>query len=207
MGNFSEQLWGDSHERDQLDAADRAGLGDGTVLPVEPSPDEVMDGGWTIVTRRSDQGVGQVIADQLGTEGLPAASQRRADLAELVGQIPLPEVGSWHEVPIDRWAVESAQPLEQLASVEWPWPELDPNGLKWEFNKAGVRCAIVTVADGNWPYAYEEAMNLSGALTSGIFRRPLLPHESSCDDVFAWRDALGLGSKMILTPAGLQPVG
>jgi len=50
-------------------------------------------------------------------------------------------------------------------------------------------------------------MNFSGALTSGIFRRPLLPNESSCDDVFAWRDALGLDNEMIGSPAGSQPVG
>lgn len=179
-----------------LAAADRAGLGDGLVLPTEPSPHEVIDGGWTVFTRRSDHGVGRVLVDQVGAEDGKASNARRGTLAELVGMVPQRDEGVWQETPIERWVVESAQPLTDLTAVDWPWPEVDSSGLAWEYNSAGVRCTIVTKP--NWEYTYEEASNNSGALTSGMFRRPLLPGESGCDDVFAWREVLGFADSMFV---------
>lgn len=184
-----------------LAAADRAGLGDGMVLPPEPSPHEVVDGAWTIFTRRSEQGVGQVLVDQVGEEDGQASNSRRSALAELLGMVPKRDEGAWQESPIERWVIESAQPLPDLTAVEWPWPDLDSSGLAWEYNPSGVRCAIVTMP--HWEYTYEEASNYSGALGSGIFRRPLLPGESACDDVFAWRAVLGFDDGMLVAPPDL----
>ncbi|MDP2293699.1 MAG: hypothetical protein Q8M22_21165 [Actinomycetota bacterium] len=178
-----------------LELADRAGLGDGVALPAEPSPHEVVDGGWTIVTRRSDRGIGQVIADQLGTEGIPAASERRTALAELLQLIPMRDE-SWLEVPIERWAIQSGPPLRELTSTAWPWPDLDPDNLVWTVDDAGLRCAIVT--DPDWPFTANEGP--SQEPTTLLYRRPLLPHEVTCDVVLAWRDALALGLELTVAP-------
>ena len=148
-----------------------------------------------VFTRRSDHGVGRVLVDQVGEDG-PASNSRRGTLAELVGMVPRRDEGVWQEIPIERWVVESAQPLTDLTAVDWPWPEVDSSGLVWEYNSAGVRCTIVSKP--NWEYTYEEASNHWGALTSGMFRRPLLPAESGCDDVFAWREVLGLADSMFV---------
>jgi len=179
-----------------LALADRAGLGDGVALPAEPSPDEIVDGGWTIVTRRSDQGIGQVIADQLGTEGIPSASERRTALAELLQLLPRRD-GSWREIPIERWAIQSGPPLRDLASTAWPWPELDPDTLTWTIDDAGRRCAIVT--DPDWPYG-DEGPSSSQEPRTVLYRRPLLPHEVTCDVVLAWGDALALGLELTDAP-------
>ena len=128
-------------------------------------------------------------------------ASRRSALAELLGMVLKRDEGAWQESPIERWVIESAQPLPDLTAVEWPWPDLDSSGLAWEYNPSGVRCAIVTMP--HWEYTYEEASNYSGALGSGIFRRPLLPGESACDDVFAWRAVLGFDDGMLVAPPDL----
>lgn len=185
-----------------LRAADAAGLGTATALPTEPSPSEIIDGGWTIVTRRIDSGIGTVIADQLCTDRDAPGSPRREQLCELLDLIPRRNQGGWREVPIQTWAVESAGPLPDLSSVPWPWSDLDAASLEWDFNDAGVRCAIVT--DPDWPYTPDELSNYP-ALLDGVFRRPLLPHESTCTDVFSWRTTLAMTEAMTLWPASLTP--
>lgn len=179
-----------------LRLADAAGLGDGVALPNEPSPVEVVDGGWTVITRRSANGTGRVIVDQLGSDN-DQSSDRRTTLAELVSALPLGDVDTWPTMQIERWAVESAGPLPDLATDSWPWPDLDPGTLDWKFNDAGVRCAIVTRPD--WEFTSDEAATLAG-----VFRRPLLPSERSCDDVFSWRATLAVHED-VSTPDGLSP--
>lgn len=179
-----------------LSMADATGLGDGMALPSEPSPVEVVDGGWTVITRRSANGTGRVIVDQLGSDN-DQSSDRRTTLAALVSALPLGDVDTWPKVQIERWAIESAGPLPTIATDSWPWPDLDPGALDWSFNDAGVRCAIVTRL--NWEYTSDEA-----ATIAAIFRRPLLPSERSCDDVFSWRTALDLHQDLT-APDGLSP--
>ena len=187
-----------------LRVADSAGLGNATALPTEQSPREMMDGGWTIVTRRSEGGIGTVITDQLCSDQDTPGSPRRSELCALIRLLPARGEDEWQDVPIERWAIESAQPLPDLASTVWPWPDVMPDDLSWQFNDEGVRCAIVN--DPDWPYEPEETSNYP-ALTDGIFRRPLLPHESTCTEVFAWRTTLGMNDAMRLSPPGLSPNG
>jgi hypothetical protein len=184
-----------------LRVADSAGLGSATALPSEPSPIAIEDGGWSIITRRSDAGVGTAIVDQPCVDRDAPASERRGRLCALVGLVGVAYEREGRTLPIERWVIESAGPLPDLASTPWPWSDLDPNSLQREFNAGGVRCAIV---DGTYPpYTYEESSN-GPALIDGIFRRPLLPHESTCADVFAWRAALGMETAMYISPPSLD---
>jgi hypothetical protein len=116
--------------------------------------------------------------------------------------LPGTDVSTWQTVPIERWAIESASPLDDLSTVPWPWPDIDPAGLDWQISDSGIRCAVIE--DDDWPYPESEAYDFQ-ALTSGIFRRPLLPHETTCDDVFSWRTALDMANSMFIKPEGVPP--
>ncbi len=189
-----------SRLRAWLDLADTAGLTAPGRLPPEtlPDPGSVVDGAFAVVTRRHGDELAVVAIDQPGV-GV-TGGERRAVLDALLLAIrrDAPEPVAQ---PVERWAVETTGPTPDLATLTWPWPELDPRSLPWTTSAGGIRCAIVTRA--GWPYTTTEAADL-GALTSGIFRRPLLPHETSCADVFAWRDLLGLGETVSLVDPDLR---
>lgn len=173
---------------------DQAGLSAPGALPAEPSPSEIVDGSYHVFTRRVDEGIAFIAVDQTCVEGDVG---RRALMCELLHSIPQPHLGAWSEVPVERWAIQSHRPLPSLEPGEWPWSHLHPATLEWEFNDAGLQCAIVTDAD--WPYSWDEAMGYPDR-EANVFRRPLLPHEQTCADVFEWRSALEVDAHPRLSP-------
>ncbi len=71
----------------------------------------------------------------------------------------------------------------------WSGPDLDT--IDWQRINNGADCAIVNVA--NWPLGRAERDDHMVVLDQRhITRRPLLPHESTCNDVAPWRTLLGL---------------
>ena len=182
-----------------LDLADAAGLTTVGQLPAEQSPVGIIDGGYDVVTRRTAVGVGVIAIDQ--PEFTDAgATRRRGLLTQLIGEALGASRQSSTTVPVERWAIESAGPLASVDEHTWPWPDVDPSALSWSFNDAGVRCAIVV--DDDWPYSVDEANDYT-ALVSGVFRRPLLPHELTCQDVFERREELGDADSIPRSPPGL----
>ena len=182
-----------------MSLTDEAGLDAPGVLPAESSPLQVVDGGYAVVTRRSNDGLARIAVDQACVGG---GVGRRDVVCRLLMSMPPLDEAEWTEVVIDRWAIESARPLPSLDSIDWPWPDLDPASLSWDFNDAGVRCVVID--DTDWPYGSSETQDYL-SLDEGVFRRPLLPHERSCVDVFDWRSALGYDTNIPLRPDGLSP--
>lgn len=179
--------------------AAEAGLDEPGVQPSEPLPESmvgaIMDGGYSMLTFRTASGVGVAAVDQPGSsDGAADATGRRLQLEELssaVWRSVRPASVETEPLPLTRWAVQSAGPMRTLDAERWPWDDLDPGSLDWSFNEFGVRCAILD--RDSWPYDVDERGDWD-ARVSGIYRRPLMPHEQGCDDVFAWREELGIAA-------------
>ena len=182
--------------------ADSAGLADQGVDAAESDTSGMIDGGYAIVTRRLEEGFGLVAIDQPAPVDEGDVTARRQQLSDLIEQVYLSTPPDAVADPVGRWAIESARPMADLDPTMWPWPDVDPAGLVWSFNGEGVRCTTFEV--GDWPYSESEMYDMN-SLTDGIFRRPLLPHETSCADVFAWRDALGYSAAIPFVPTSLRP--
>jgi hypothetical protein len=101
-------------------------------------------------------------------------------------------------IPLRRWAIVSA-PLgrddERDTDQAWTGPDL--NDVEWEPIAGGAVCVIVE--DPEWPL--DRADEVAPVVIDNrlVSRRPLLPHEQTCNDVSELRNALELDD---LTGAG-----
>jgi hypothetical protein len=132
--------------------------------------------------------VDQLISDPAwNREGDRAVYQELFDAIEHVRT-----TGDRVVVPFERWAIVSV-PVEDDEPDDppsvWSGPDLDT--LDWEPIDGDAKCAIVDIDD--WPISRAEREDWSLVLDERqVTRRPLLPHESTCQDVADMRALLGL---------------
>ncbi len=174
----------------------------GGLQPIVPLPTtySVTDGGDFFFVSHSDGEFTARVVEQLSEVGRDGDSSvpGRIGYTELLQQfLPLFEQlndavdRGGGTVPLDQWAIVSS-PLkfeaERDSDAPWTGPDLDQ--LPWQPIGAESLCTIVE--DDDWPLG--EADRRHTLVIDGRFitRRPLLPHESTCDDVAELRIVLGL---------------
>lgn len=174
--------------------AQTAGLIGGGTQSMLPLPEgaQVQDGAQFVFSAKLD-GVQTVRAvDQLevspewdeGARGDFAALMRA--MRSLIDDTTSGDPGT----PVKRWVIASA-PLRQAEADDEPaaWTGPDLATVDWTKPAGGAWCSIVDVDD--WPIARRESEDWKLVIGQRqITRRPLLPHESGCDEVEVWRDLL-----------------
>ncbi|HEY0518851.1 MAG TPA: hypothetical protein VGC84_05105, partial [Ilumatobacteraceae bacterium] len=100
--------------------------------------------------------------------------------------------GDTRVVSFTRWAIVSKGGVGLISDPNQEWTGPDLSTLAWV--DVGVKCAVIDRAD--WPITVGER-RVPHLVLDGreITRRPLLPHESGCDDVAAFRQLLGFDIK------------
>ena len=175
--------------------ADAAGLTGGGLQPMVPLPDgvQIQDGGAAVFTaRHGDEQTARTV-DQLSTDYSYTVGARIPFGHLLAALSPLccEPRDDMTVQPFTRWAIVSAPGTgySPYPEQEWTGPNLDD--LAWVDIGDDAKCAIVDRPD--WPLTLNERR--VPELVFGdrlITRRPLLPHEHTCDDVAAVRQLLAL---------------
>jgi hypothetical protein len=174
--------------------AQTAGLIGGGMQPLLPLPEgaQVEDGAQFMFSAKLDGLQTARAVDQLevspewdeGARGDFAALMRA--MRSLIDDTATGDPG----IPVRRWVIASA-PLRQAETDDEPaaWTGPDLATVEWTKPSGGAWCSIVDVDD--WPIARREREDWKLVIDQRqITRRPLLPHESGCDDVEVWRDLL-----------------
>lgn len=172
-----------------------AGLTGGGMQPLLPLPEgaQVQDGAQFVFTAKLDGVQTARAVDQL--EVSPEWDEgARGDFAALMRAMRslIDDTASVDaDISVMRWVIASA-PLRQAEADDEPtaWTGPDLATIEWTKPADGAWCSIVDVDD--WPIARSEREDWRLVIDQRqITRRPLLPHESGCDDIAGWRDLLG----------------
>lgn len=178
-------------------AARFAGLVGGGAQPTLPVPAGVQVQGGSVArfTARLDDEVTVRSVEQLlastasNLEGERAKFRALADILHPVLNGLPSETSS-----VDRWVVISTPvPEAEPDDMSTVWTGPEPDELRWTEIGNGARCAIVGVV--GWSFQRAERQEPRVVLDRRqLSRRPLLPHESTCDDVAEWRELLAISS-------------
>ncbi len=183
----------------------------GGLQPEVPLPDgvDVVDGGnGVFVSRINGQLTARIIEqpsevafseDNTVPDRLEYLEFSRAFLP-LSAQLRTAVDEDRDSLPLDRWAIVSA-PLgprgDSDSDAIWTGPDL--NLVDWHVINGASLCTIVV--DASWPLDPPYAGNSMVIDQRTVTRRPLLPHESTCDDIAEKRSVLELDDPATPGPA------